>query len=157
MRKLYVSVFALLLALGLAPSSGIAQDFNPIEFFPAKDVDPAIEKSVVYEFTEALAMPQAIIGGGTFVTQDIVAWQYATGNFVTPKEGEAFKYSYTNRPAANPNARMTPLEAKWIKVTANENGVLEGERHKAATYMLLIPLPKNRFYYWMEGDMPEYM
>ena len=144
MRKLYVSVFALLLALGLAPSSGIAQDFNPIEFFPAKDVDPAIEKSVVYEFTEALAMPQAIIGGGTFVTQDIVAWQYATGNFVTPKEGEAFKYSYTNRPAANPNARMTPLEAKWIKVTANENGVLEGRETQGSYVYATYTSPKEQ-------------
>ena len=84
MRKLYVSVFALLLALGLAPSSGIAQDFNPIEFFPAKAVDPAIDKSVVYEFTEALAMPQAMIGGGSFFSHDIRAWQCGSGMFFNP-------------------------------------------------------------------------
>ncbi len=91
--KHYFLIFAFLLLTHLGFSQ---QQGNIVEYFGKERIEKTEEGTVKHYFTEGLFLPRASKGGGVYLSQDIIAWQYATGKFTKPQSALAVSAFFPN-------------------------------------------------------------
>jgi predicted esterase len=71
---------------------------NIVAIFGQEKVEKTDEGEVFHHFNDGLLLPVTggVNPGVLFNAQDIIAWMYATGRFVSPKAGDSISYSYPN-------------------------------------------------------------
>ncbi|MDR0845666.1 MAG: prolyl oligopeptidase family serine peptidase [Tannerella sp.] len=122
MRKLFIYVSAVL----FAASPAISQ--NIVTYLGEEKIEKTDEGVIFHQFSEGLLLPGSVNAGTLYNGQDMVAWLYATGKFVTPHAGDTVPYAYPNvvpfEPRQIPAAfRFTPLpQWKWAPVTVDSLG-----------------------------------
>ncbi|GHU63301.1 hypothetical protein FACS1894123_05810 [Bacteroidia bacterium] len=97
MRK---NLFSCVLAACIATFTINAQ--NIVTIFGQEKIEQTDEGIVFHQFKDGLVLPGSVNPGVLYNAQDMVAWLYATGQFVTPKAGDSIPYSYPNV-LPNPN------------------------------------------------------
>jgi len=69
---------------------------NIVTIFGQEKIEKTDEGEVFHTFRKGLLLPGGTNPGTLFNGQDMIAWLYATGKFVTPKNGDAVNYTYPN-------------------------------------------------------------
>ncbi len=95
-----------------------------MEIFGREPLAQTEEGQVLHQFTEGLALREAMRPGMLTGMQDILFWQMATGRFTTPVAGQPLGDSYDADPA----------ERRWEPIQAGESGYFSGELGRAYLY-----------------------
>ncbi|GHT22095.1 hypothetical protein FACS189419_04110 [Planctomycetales bacterium] len=118
---------------------------NIVEYLGKEKIETTEEGSVLHLFKDGLALRGMVNPGFTFNAQDIIGWQYATGNFRSPKAGdevEAYPVTkrHTDDDLHNENENKDWV---WTAVETTDKGVIERLQTSPALYGLM-PLANER-------------
>ncbi|GHV30435.1 hypothetical protein FACS1894177_03000 [Bacteroidia bacterium] len=133
-------LIAVLCVTFVSAGGGFAQ--NIVTYFGQEKIEKTDEGEVFHHFREGLFMPGEVNPGVLYNAQDMIAWLYATGRFVTPKAGESIAYRYPNitqntgNPARIPPAnrmQFTPApQWKWTEIKADSTGRFQHPQMRSA-------------------------
>lgn len=124
MRK--ITLLFLIIALFQIHVSLAQQVGNIVEIFGKEKVETIAEGAILHEFTEGLALRNAIKPGMLTGTQDIVFWLIATRQFERPRTGLQIKHGYDK----DPKDRVL----KWESIEADTAGIFRGDLDRAYVY-----------------------
>lgn len=131
MQKLKIGTlgfFALFFSVTLSIKA--QQSGNIVEYF-GRDVIEKIEEGVVsHLFTQGLKTSMGIGGMGLLPGRDIVAWQFANGNFRTPAEGTVFFSDGDN-------------SFTWESIQANDENVFQSRDLRRSYLYTAIESPRE--------------
>jgi pimeloyl-ACP methyl ester carboxylesterase len=124
MRK--IPFFLLLVILFSAQTSQAQHSGNIVEIFGKEKIETIEEGIVIHEFTEGLALRNAMKPGMLTGTQDIVFWLIATGQFERPQAGSILRHRYESDPS---DKVLT-----WESIEADTAGIFHGGLNRAYIY-----------------------
>ncbi|MBE0662250.1 MAG: prolyl oligopeptidase family serine peptidase [Bacteroidales bacterium] len=116
----------LLAALFSAYTSYAQQTGNIVEIFGKDKVETVEEGIIIHEFTQGLALRNAMKPGMLTGTQDIVFWQIATKQFDRPQAGSKLNHRYENDPEDQ--------VLMWEAIEADTAGIFQGDLNRAYVY-----------------------
>lgn len=106
-----------LLLLSMAPvNEAFAQ--NIVTIFGQEKIEKTDEGEVFHNFRDGFLLPGGTNPGTLFNGQDMIAWMYATDNFVTPKDGAKIGFSYPNM-----DGQVEDAYLKWLAQSKGEKGM----------------------------------
>lgn len=160
LRTLAAGTVALLSVLPLSAQQGSSG--NIVAIFGQEKVEKTDEGEVFHHFRDGLLLPGGTGGGSLFNGQDMVAWMYASGNFVTPKAGDSISHRYpaqreaqmayqsnqereaaARRAASSRRPAFTPLpQWKWAPIEADSTGTFRNMFMRAAYLYTAYDSPK---------------
>ena len=138
-KKHIYAIIITVIILGITPQKSVSQ--NIVTIFGQEKIEKTDEGNIFYHFEEGLLLPCSVNPGVLFNAQDIIAWMYATGRYVTPQAGDTLEYSYPNINQARPqmptdmsrNRTFTPLSQwKWSKIKADSTGTFQNPFMRSA-------------------------
>lgn len=91
---------------------------NIVEYFGREVVEEINEGAVIHVFKEGLMLPAVSQGGGLLPEADIIAWHFANGTWITPKEGELLHPMHSGNDSV----------FTWQAVKANEENLFSGRK-----------------------------
>ncbi len=97
---------------------------NIVEIFGRDRVETTSEGLIIHEFSEGMALREAMRPGMLTGMQDILFWQLATGRFEQPESGKYLADNYAENPV--------PLV--WEEIVVNQEGVFTGDLGRAYIY-----------------------
>ena len=121
-----ITLLLLHVTLILAQTLFAQRTGNIVEIFGKEKIETIAEGIILHEFTEGLALRNAMKPGMLTGTQDIVFWLIATGQFKRPLEGTSLNQRYNDDPE---NRILT-----WDAITADSSGVFRGDLNRAYVY-----------------------
>ncbi len=148
-------LFSAILAGGLmafATTIPHAKAQNIVTIFGQEKVEKTDEGEVFHHFRNGLMLRGMVNPGTLFNGQDMIAWLYATGNFVTPQAGDSLPYVYPNTstadlpvPRSMQRADIPPLsEWKWTELQADSNDVFRNPYLRTAYLYTAYNSPKEQ-------------
>lgn len=106
-----------LLLLSMAPMhQAFAQ--NIVTIFGQEKIEKTDEGEVFHNFRDGFLLPGGTNPGTLFNGQDMIAWMYATGNFVKPENGVKIGFSYPNM-----DGQVEDAYLKWLAQSKGEKGM----------------------------------
>ena len=108
--KKFIVVFVLCIVSGLFSQPAVSQ--NIVTYFGQEKVETTDEGQIVHRFEKGLILPGSVNQGSLFNAQDMLAWLFATGNFMTPKAGDSIPYSYPNTIAPRFDLQQAPTQPR---------------------------------------------
>lgn len=118
---------------------------NIVTIFGQEKIEKTDEGEVFHNFRKGLLLPGGTNPGTLFNGQDMIAWLYATGKFVSPKEGNTINYSYPNMDSQVEDAYLkrlaesngeNPMELlpqwKWAEMEADSAGLFKRPELRSA-------------------------
>ncbi|PXV60001.1 prolyl oligopeptidase family protein [Dysgonomonas alginatilytica] len=115
-RNLCAKIAGLLL-LSILPTQDILTQ-NIVTIFGQEKIEKTDEGEVFYNFRNGFLLPGGTNPGTLFNGQDMIAWMYATGNFITPKAGAVIGYSYPNM-----DSQVEDAYLKWLAGSKGEKSM----------------------------------
>lgn len=112
-RNLCAKVAGLLLVAIISTNTISAQ--NIVTIFGQEKIEKTDEGEVSHHFRDGFLLPGGTNPGTLFNGQDMIAWMYATGNFVAPKDGGTIGYSYPNM-----DSQVEDSYLKWLAQSKGE-------------------------------------
>ena len=97
---------------------------NIVEIFGRERVETTSEGVIIHEFTEGLALPNAMRPGMLTGMQDILFWQIATNRFERPEAGKVLSDNYN----------VHPIPLKWNAIEVDTAGFFRGNLRRAYVY-----------------------
>lgn len=98
------------------------QTGNVVEYFGKEKIETVSEGVVKHHFKQGLTLQGASAAGTLFNGQDIIAWQYAKGDFVSPKDGQQLTGVYND----------TSRKPLYKAIEADSTGVFQGRNLRGA-------------------------
>ena len=142
-RHLYVTALGFLL-LSTTPMHQLKAQ-NIVTIFGQEKIEKTDEGEVTHHFTEGFLLPGGTNPGVLFNGQDMIGWLYATGNFVTPKDGAKINLSYPNMQQQVEDAYLTWLARSngeqdmkpmpqwtWSALSADSTGLFKRPEMRSA-------------------------
>lgn len=123
LRSLKIFVGLVLLHISPVYLTG-QQTGNIVEIFGKERTENTEEGVVIHQFTEGLALRDAMRNGMLSGMQDILFWQIATGNFEQPADGKVL----------NGNFSVNPEEFRWEAISADTTGTFRDDLRRAYVY-----------------------
>ncbi|MDR3308574.1 MAG: prolyl oligopeptidase family serine peptidase [Tannerella sp.] len=121
---------------------------NVINPYGLDKVEKTEEGAILHHFTQGLVLPAQVNPGVLYNGQDMIAWLYAVGKFVSPAAGDSVPYAYPSRnPAPAPSAGRPsagrpagaftrnynpPPMWKWTSVEADSTGTFQNPTLRSA-------------------------
>jgi hypothetical protein len=102
------------------------QTGNIVEIFGKDKVETVEEGIIIHEFTEGLALRNAIKPGMLTGTQDIVFWLIASGQFERPQAGSKLNQRYDDDPEDK--------ALIWEAIESDTAGIFRGDLNRAYVY-----------------------
>ena len=144
LNKKRVSVVAVAFIMAMAmPQESVSQ--NIVTIFGQEKIEKTDEGEVFFGFSEGLLLPGSVNPGSLFNAQDMIAWMYASGKYLTPHAGDTVTYSYPNaqnqdqlqmqnRYLSMMRARgITPLSQwKWAEIKVDSTGTFQNPFMRSA-------------------------
>ncbi|WP_165041778.1 alpha/beta hydrolase-fold protein [Dysgonomonas sp. ZJ709] len=115
-QNLYAKIAGFLLLAAISTQNIPAQ--NIVTIFGQEKVEKTEEGEVSHNFRNGFLLPGGTNPGTLFNGQDMIAWMYATGNFITPKDGAAIGYSYPNM-----DGQVEDSYLRWLAQSKGENAM----------------------------------
>lgn len=130
---------------------------NIVTIFGQEKIEKTDEGEVFHRFDKGYILPGGTNPGTLFNGQDMIAWLYASGKFVSPKPGQAINYSYPNmesqvedaylkwlaRSKGEKDMEMLP-QWTWTAMDADENGLFKRPELRSAFLYTAYDSPKDQ-------------
>jgi predicted peptidase len=97
---------------------------NIVEIFGREKIETTSEGTIIHEFTDGLALRDALRPGMLTGTRDILFWAMATGQFESPEEGQSLSFNYSD----------TGKDLVWQYIEADTSNTFKGELKNAYIY-----------------------
>ena len=133
---------ATIVVAGVVSQKALSQ--NIVTIFGQEKIEKTEEGEVFYNFRDGLILPGSVNPGTLFNAQDMIAWMYATGKYVTPQSGDSIEYSYPNivqnrnqlqgrsMSGSMMRGRAFPSQWKWAEVNVDSTGVFQSPFMRSA-------------------------
>lgn len=152
---LCAKIVGLLLVGALTTQQSYAQ--NIVTIFGQEKIEKTDEGEVFHHFRNGFLLPGGNNPGTLFNGQDMIAWMYATGKFITPENGAAINNSYPNmdgqvedaylkwlaRSKGEKDMEMLP-QWKWSAMNADETGLFKRPEMRSAFLYTSYDSPKEQ-------------
>lgn len=92
---------------------------NIVTIFGQEKIEKTDEGEVFHHFNEGLLLSASVGQGSLFNGQDIIAWMYATDQFVTPRVGDTVMCTYPN---VSQNGGQQPMRERFMAMM-RERGI----------------------------------
>ncbi|MDR2679845.1 MAG: prolyl oligopeptidase family serine peptidase [Tannerella sp.] len=146
-------LYAIVIIFGIALQGSVSQ--NIVTVFGQEKIEKTDEGEVFHKFKKGLFLPGAVNPGTLFNAQDMIAWMYATGRYVTPQAGDSLTYSYPNmvqnREQAQARERMMrnmgmtpPAQWKWSETEVDSVGVFRNPFLRSACLYTAYESPREQ-------------
>ena len=118
MRKRFfrTKVAGLLFMSVISTNTILAQ--NIVTIFGQEKIEKTDEGEVSHSFRNGFLLPGGTNPGTLFNGQDMIGWMYATGNFITPKDGVVINQSYPNM-----DSQVEDSYLKWLAQSKGEEAM----------------------------------
>jgi pimeloyl-ACP methyl ester carboxylesterase len=105
---------------------------NIVEIFGKEKIQTIEEGDVFYQFQDGLSLRGRVNPGYIFDAQDVIGWQYASGTFQTPRDGDSLESLLPAQEQHESHENVSkPNESdlwKWTAVQANDKAIFEDLR-----------------------------
>lgn len=130
---------------------------NIVTIFGQEKIEKTDEGEVFHRFQKGFLLPGGTNPGTLFNGQDMIAWMYAAGKFVTPQNGAAINHSYINMDGQVEDAYLKWLarskgekdmellpQWKWGAMEADETGLFKRPEMRSAFLYTSYDSPKEQ-------------
>lgn len=116
-KRFFRTKVAGLLAMSILSTTSISAQ-NIVTIFGQEKIEKTDEGEVSHSFRNGFLLPGGTNPGTLFNGQDMIGWMYATGNFITPKDGAVIKQSYPNM-----DSQVEDAYLKWLAQSKGEENM----------------------------------
>lgn len=155
-KQILCAKIAGLLLAGVLTTQHVAAQ-NIVTIFGQEKIEKTDEGEVFHHFRKGFLLPGGTNPGTLFNGQDMIAWMYATGNFVTPTSGAAINKSYPNMESQVEDAYLNWLarsngekdmemlpQWKWSDMEADSAGVFKRPEMRSAFLYTSYESPREQ-------------
>lgn len=116
-KRFFCVKIAALLLMSMASTYSVPAQ-NIVTIFGQEKIEKTDEGEVTHTFRNGFLLPGGTNPGTLFNGQDMIAWLYASGKFVTPQNNAAIGYTYPNM-----DSQVEDAYLKWLAQSKGEKGM----------------------------------